>query len=309
VNKTISKIGASVLINFPKSKLCIIVRNVIGFVRTYSYIHIRNVYTSPVRPNHKVFLPPVVYCTYFHINRSEIVHILLSYANLPAPPPSGQPANGSGTQRKQIQTMHTHTQYIQDPVHTQFTSPPGGESMYYSEKYMQYVLYKYMSKNRIYFTVLTSSQIMQIIHIDTAVCAVISTVKWPWKWSLPNSEIEKLSYKCILNSTRTSLSYKPDEHSSRRAGLKRRLTLIICKLHSLSSNCTHFSVLIRHFKMSEPGEDSQISRPMSAGEYPIYIPVFSRLVKIPVFSRLVKFSHYFSCMCLYCGNRSLVYGE
>ncbi len=294
MNKTISKIDASVLINFPKSKLCIIVRNVIGFVSTYSYIHIHNVYTSPVRPNQNVFLPLVVYCTYIHINRSGIVHMLLSYAHLSAPPP-GQPANGSGTQRKQIQTMHTHTQYIQDPVHTQSTSPPGGESMYYSEKYMQYVLYKYLRKNRIYLTVLISLQNMHNIHIVSAVCAVISSVKWPWKWSLPN-----LSYKLMLNSIGFSFSFKLDENSIRLAGLKRRLTLITCKLHSLSSNRTHFSVPIRHSKMSEPGEDSQISRPMSAGEYPIYILVFPRLV---------KFSHYYSCMCLYRCNRSLVYGE
>jgi hypothetical protein len=297
--KTISKIGASVLIHFPKSKLCIIVINVIGFVRTYSYIHIRDVYTPPVPLNQVVSFSLPMYCTYIHNNRFGIVHRLLSYARLSAPPPR-QPANGSGTQRKQILTMHTYTQYISHPVHTQSTSPPGGENMYYSEKYMHYVLYKYMREFRLYFTAVFCSKTMQKNYVTITVCTVNSTFKWLRVCSLSNTKIGNASYNFALVSKRPNLSYNLNEHSIRRTELNSRLTSITTNPHNLSSNCTHFSVRIRHSKMSEPGEDSQISRPMSAGEYPIYIPVFSCLVEV---------SQYYTCMCLYHCNCPLVYGE
>jgi hypothetical protein len=72
-----------------------------------------------------------VYCTSIFINRYTRVHMMLTHAH-PAPHHTRQPANRSRPQHRQTKTKHAHTQYTQSTVHSQFESPPGGESMYSS---------------------------------------------------------------------------------------------------------------------------------------------------------------------------------
>jgi hypothetical protein len=255
-----------------------------------------------VRPN--LYLKRIIsmhcydmYCT--PINRYTKVQKMLTHAHTDSRPPR-QPANRSRPQHRQTKTKHAHTLYTQSAVHSQYASPPGGESMYsilHLDVHIISCILPYIGQTKcrpVYFVVSTLEIERILFGFNIAVQSMQSCLRIYASLLVIVYGIFAPSYSSL------SVFFDTIKYS----------VLQVCRL---------FSVHEYRAKMSVPGDDSQPSRPASVGEY-LYC-TYNSLVKyalLPILysaslSRFtVLYPRYILYMCRYCYiycNGSLSYGE
>ncbi len=296
----------------PKSKLFVTVKIVLGIVgiltieyESVIYFHVERLYLY-IKRIYSMYCF-AVYCTSVFINRYTKVQMMLTHAHT-VPRPPRHPANRSRPQYWQTKTKHVHTQYTQSTVHSQFVSPPGGESMYSSphlhvrssisifsytgqtKRRSSYFVALISGVERIFFGFNTTEQYMQY-------CVSI--------YSLLLVALHGISASCYRTLS----------------------TFFDTTKYSVLKFCRQFSVHDYRAKMSVPGEESQPSRPASVGEYlyrtyisqltyalpsSLYIGSPPSLYIVSLARQTVLYPRHILYLCLYCYiycNGSLSYGE
>jgi hypothetical protein len=288
--KTKINIDVPLLNKISKPKLYDNVKIVLGAVRTLVYVYEICLRAVPLNLNINLFYPMYchsVYCNSVHKNRYTIVHMLLSHVHLSSPFAS---ANRNSPQHKQTKTKHAHTQYIQASVHTQFASPPGGESMYIS-------IYVYMCISRSNISkpsTLYNEQFKRYFSVYVLTSGEMSKLLSRFiAEKITQNRQNLLSVHFFFHFADYGIVISPFCYSILN-------WIFSMNLYSDSQLCRQFSVRNIPYKMSEPGEDSQSSRPMSAGEY-LYLMHSLKYV-------LLLF-RYFQYKDMYCCNCSLSYRE